>query len=218
MNASVKSKKSSGKREAEYRKQGPLPADHPAVKTGKVGVLLVNLGTPDGHDKKNMRRYLEEFLTDARVIEWPKLLWYPILYGIVLNTRPKKSGAAYETIWNKELDESPLRTITRSQSDKLAAALAGHDHVIVDWGMRYGKPSIAARLEALQAQVEHPLRLVLLAGDVTDHGLVEAALRARAGDVGVVPAELVAADPLESRVELFDGGHADVPFRWSSVW
>ena len=152
MNASVKSKKSSGKREAEYRKQGPLPADHPAVKTGKVGVLLVNLGTPDGHDKKNMRRYLEEFLTDARVIEWPKLLWYPILYGIVLNTRPKKSGAAYETIWNKELDESPLRTITRSQSDKLAAALAGHDHVIVDWGMRYGKPSIAARLEALQAQ------------------------------------------------------------------
>jgi len=152
MNASVKNRKTSGKREAEYRKQGPLPADHPVVRTGKVGVLLVNLGTPDGHDKKNMRRYLEEFLTDARVIEWPKLLWYPILYGIVLNTRPKKSGAAYETIWNKELDESPLRTITRSQSDKLAAALAAHEDVIVDWGMRYGKPSIASRLEALQEQ------------------------------------------------------------------
>lgn len=152
MNVPVKNQKKAGKREADFRKQGPLPADHPVVRTGKVGVLLVNLGTPDGYDKKNMRRYLEEFLTDARVIEWPKLLWYPILYGIVLNTRPKKSGAAYETIWNKELDESPLRTITRSQSDKLAVALSKHDNVVVDWGMRYGKPSIAARLEALQAQ------------------------------------------------------------------
>ena len=152
MSVSVKGAKAADRREANYRKQGPLPADHPSVATGKVGVLLVNLGTPDGHDKKNMRKYLEEFLTDARVIEWPKLLWYPILYGIVLNTRPKKSGAAYETIWNKELDESPLRTITRSQSDKLAVAFSSHDRVIVDWGMRYGKPSIASRLEALQAQ------------------------------------------------------------------
>ena len=96
MSVSVKGAKAADRREANYRKQGPLPADHPSVATGKVGVLLVNLGTPDGHDKKNMRKYLEEFLTDARVIEWPKLLWYPILYGIVLNTRPKKSGAAYE--------------------------------------------------------------------------------------------------------------------------
>ncbi|MCB1415627.1 MAG: ferrochelatase [Nitratireductor sp.] len=152
MSVSVKGAKAADRREANYRKQGPLPADHPSVATGKVGVLLVNLGTPDGHDKKNMRKYLEEFLTDARVIEWPKLLWYPILYGIVLNTRPKKSGAAYETIWNKELDESPLRTITRSQSDKLAVVFSSHDRVIVDWGMRYGKPSIASRLEALQAQ------------------------------------------------------------------
>ena len=152
MSVSVKGAKAADRREANHRKQGPLPADHPSVATGKVGVLLVNLGTPDGHDKKNMRKYLEEFLTDARVIEWPKLLWYPILYGIVLNTRPKKSGAAYETIWNKELDESPLRTITRSQSDKLAVVFSSHDRVIVDWGMRYGKPSIASRLEALQAQ------------------------------------------------------------------
>lgn len=151
MNASAKSRKAAGKR-ADNRKQGPLPAGHPPMATGKIGVLLVNLGTPDGYDKKNMRKYLEEFLTDARVIEWPKLLWYPILYGIVLNTRPKKSGAAYETIWNKELDESPLRTITRSQSEKLAVALAKHDEVIVDWGMRYGNPSIASRLEALQEQ------------------------------------------------------------------
>ncbi|MEZ5871094.1 MAG: ferrochelatase [Nitratireductor sp.] len=135
---------------SESRKIGPLPADHPAVKIGKVGVLLVNLGTPDGHDKKNMRRYLQEFLTDKRVIEWPKLLWYPILYGIVLNTRPRKSGEAYAAIWNNELDESPLRTFTRSQAEKLGAMFSGHEEIVVDWAMRYGNPSIESRLEALR--------------------------------------------------------------------
>jgi ferrochelatase len=129
-----------------------FPADHPVVGVGKIGVLLVNLGTPDGYDKKNMRKYLAEFLSDKRVIEWSRALWYPILYGIVLNTRPKKSGAAYKSIWNTELDESPLRTITRSQSEKLAKAMAGDSQVIVDWGMRYGNPSIASRLEALKDQ------------------------------------------------------------------
>ncbi len=132
------------------RAVGPLPDGHPEVKIGKVGVLLVNLGTPDGHDKKNMRRYLGEFLSDPRVIEWPKALWYPILYGIVLNTRPKKSGAAYAEIWNTELDESPLRTITRDQSEKLAKALSRHPSLVVDWGMRYGNPSIESRLQALK--------------------------------------------------------------------
>ncbi len=127
------------------------PKDHPAVAFGKVGVLLINLGTPDGHDKKSMRRYLEEFLTDRRVIEWPRAIWYPILYGIVLNTRPKRKGEDYATIWNTELDESPLRTFTRSQSDKLAASLAGHPKVVCDWAMRYGNPSIASRIEALKA-------------------------------------------------------------------
>ena len=131
---------------------GPLPPEHPQVKIGKTGVLLVNLGTPDGYDKKSMYRYLREFLTDKRVIEWPKLLWYPILFGIVLNVRPAKSGAAYKTIWNHELDESPLRTFTRSQSDKLAAAFENNDDVIVDWAMRYGNPSIASRLDHLKAQ------------------------------------------------------------------
>lgn len=117
---------------------------------GKVGVLLVNLGTPDGHDPKNMRRYLEEFLKDKRVIEWPRALWYPILYGIVLNTRPKKSGKAYASIWNRELDESPLRTFARSQAEKLQQALGSNGEVIVDWGMRYGNPSISSRLDALR--------------------------------------------------------------------
>lgn len=152
MNAIDKNLKVKKGQLAENRKVGPLPDGHPPVKIGKVGVLLVNLGTPDGHDKKNMRRYLEEFLTDKRVIEWPRALWYPILYGIVLNTRPKKSGAAYESIWNKELDESPLRTITRSQSDKLKAMLSSAGNVVVDWGMRYGNPSIASRLDYLREQ------------------------------------------------------------------
>lgn len=120
---------------------GPLPGGHPAVRKGKVGVMLVNLGTPDGTDTKSMRRYLREFLSDTRVIEMPKLLWYPILHGIVLNTRPRKSGDNYKKIWNTERDESPLRTYTRAQGEKLAEALADLPDVIVDWAMRYGTPS-----------------------------------------------------------------------------
>lgn len=126
----------------EAKAVGPLPSDHPPVRIGKVGVLLVNLGTPDGTDYAPMRRYLKEFLSDKRVIEWPRALWYPILYGIVLNTRPKKSGAAYAQIWNREKNESPLRTFTWAQGEKLAEALAGHPQVHVDWAMRYGQPSI----------------------------------------------------------------------------
>lgn len=127
-----------------------LPEAHPKVNFGKVGVLLVNLGTPDGHDKKNMRRYLKEFLSDRRVIELPKAVWWPLLNGIILNTRPKRSGALYESIWNKELDESPLRTFTRSQADQLIERLSAVPHLEVDWGMRYGNPSIKSRLEALK--------------------------------------------------------------------
>ncbi|MBL0371714.1 ferrochelatase [Rhizobium sp. KVB221] len=127
-----------------------FPASHPPVKRGRIGVLLVNLGTPDGTDYKSMRRYLKEFLMDRRVIEWSPFYWYPILFGIVLNKRPQKVGKAYETIWNKELDESYLRTYTRSQTEKLAERLRDHPDVVVDWGMRYGNPSIAERLNALK--------------------------------------------------------------------
>ncbi len=127
--------------------------NHPKVSFGKTGVLLVNLGTPDGTDYWSMRRYLAEFLSDRRVIEWSRFLWLPILHGIVLSKRPQKSGAAYKEIWNNELNESPLRTITRSQSDKLSEALSDlGENVVVDWAMRYGSPSIASRLEALKAQ------------------------------------------------------------------
>jgi ferrochelatase len=127
-----------------------LPDGHPDVKTGKVGVLLVNLGTPDATDYWPMRRYLREFLSDKRVIEWPRAIWYPILYGIVLMTRPGKSGKAYEEIWNHEKNESPLRTITRSQSDKLNGMLSGDGRLKVDWAMRYGQPSIPDKLKALK--------------------------------------------------------------------
>lgn len=128
---------------------GPLPAGHPPVKPQKTGVLLVNLGTPDGTEAGPMRRYLKEFLSDKRVIEWPRAIWLPILYGIVLNTRPKKSGAAYASIWNTELNESPLRTFTRDQSDSLAKSLAKHPHLHVRWAMRYGNPSIKSVVDEM---------------------------------------------------------------------
>ncbi|MVA58916.1 ferrochelatase [Agrobacterium vitis] len=127
-----------------------LPAEHPKVNFGKVGVLLVNLGTPDGTDYTSMRRYLREFLSDKRVIEWSRLFWYPILYGIVLNTRPGKVGKAYAEIWNNDLNESYLRTYTRNQAEKMAASFADLPNIVVDWAMRYGQPSIKSRMDALQ--------------------------------------------------------------------
>ena len=129
-----------------------LPPDHPKVNFGKVGVLLVNLGTPDGTDYWSMRRYLAEFLSDRRVIEWSRLYWYPILHGIVLSKRPQKVGKAYEEIWNKDLDESYLRTYTRNQGELMAERLKDLPNVVVDWAMRYGKPSIASKIDALHAQ------------------------------------------------------------------
>ncbi|MEM6488805.1 MAG: ferrochelatase [Pseudomonadota bacterium] len=118
-------------------------SDHPPVPPAKVGVLLANLGTPDGTDYWSMRRYLNEFLSDKRVIEWPSIIWQPILQTIVLTKRPFSSGEAYRGIWNTEADESPLRTITRNQTDKLRRRLtaAFGDSVEVDFCMRYGNPS-----------------------------------------------------------------------------
>lgn len=131
---------------------GPQPSDHPPVRSGRVGVLLVNLGTPEGTDPRSIRRYLEEFLTDRRVIERSPWTWYPILYGIILRRRPQRVGKAYETIWNTERNESFLRTYTRSQSDGLVPRMAAvSPRITVDWAMRYGKPSIPERLAALMA-------------------------------------------------------------------
>ena len=130
------------------------PADHPAVPPRAVGVLLVNLGTPDGTDYWSMRRYLKEFLSDRRVIETPRWLWWPLLNLVILSTRPRRKGRDYASIWNHDRDESPLKTISRDQADGLRERLGdiGSIPLRVDWAMRYGNPSIASRLDALQAQ------------------------------------------------------------------
>ncbi len=131
----------------------PRPPGHPSVAFGRVGVLLVNLGTPEATDYWSMRRYLKEFLSDRRVIEVPRALWWPILNLIILTTRPAKKGRDYDTIWNREKNEGPLKTITRAQSAALAERFGDTGgRLVIDWAMRYGSPSIASRLEALVAE------------------------------------------------------------------
>jgi len=127
----------------------PMPKDHPPVKRPRVGVLLLNLGTPDATDYWSMRRYLKEFLSDRRVIEVSRPVWWLILNLIILNTRPSKSGAAYDKIWDKQKGDSPLRLISLSQAEKLQKRLG--EAAIVDVAMRYGHPSTQERLEALKA-------------------------------------------------------------------
>jgi protoporphyrin/coproporphyrin ferrochelatase len=123
-----------------------------SVRPGRVGVLLVNLGTPDSADARGVRVYLKEFLSDPRVIEDQGLKWKLLLNGIILRIRPRRKARDYLKIWNTEKNESPLKTITRAQAEKLAADIADHDHVVVDWAMRYGNPSMQSRIEALTVQ------------------------------------------------------------------
>ncbi|MDP0927092.1 ferrochelatase [Paracoccus onubensis] len=119
------------------------PADHPRLPPAKTGILIANLGTPDGYDYWSMRRYLNEFLSDSRVIDLPRWKWQPILQGIILTKRPFSSGANYKTIWNEEKDESPMMTITRDQTESLRARAIAEwgDDVMVEFCMRYGNPS-----------------------------------------------------------------------------
>ena len=124
------------------------PSNHPAIPKRRVGVLLMNLGTPDDPSPRSVKRYLAEFLSDRRVVEIPPIAWQPILRGIILNTRPKKSAHAYQQVWSDK--GSPLAAITRAQSDAMQGAFG--DGVVIDWAMRYGNPSIATRIEALRAQ------------------------------------------------------------------
>jgi ferrochelatase len=130
----------------------PMGSAAPEARPERVGVLLVNLGTPDSADAKGVRAYLKEFLSDPRVIEDQGLKWRLILNGVILRIRPGRKARDYRKIWNNEKDESPLKTITRAQAEKLAAAIADHDHVVVDWAMRYGNPSIKSRIDTLTAQ------------------------------------------------------------------
>ncbi len=130
------------------------PADHPKVKFGKIGVLLANLGTPDHYSYWPMRRYLNEFLSDRRVIDYSPWIWQPLLQTIILTKRPFSSGAAYKTIWNEATNESPLMTITKDQTAKMKALMQARygDQVVVDFCMRYGNPSTKSKVDALVAQ------------------------------------------------------------------
>ena len=127
-------------------------SSRPAPGRERVGVLLVNLGTPDSADARGVRVYLKEFLSDPRVIENQGLLLEAGAERRHPAHPPGRKARDYRKIWNTEKNESPLKTITRAQSEKLAAAIADHDHVVVDWAMRYGNPSIRSRIDALTAQ------------------------------------------------------------------
>jgi len=121
--------------------------DHPEIPPARIGVLLINLGTPEAPTPAAVKRYLAEFLSDRRVVELPPILWQPILRGIILNTRPRKSVHAYRQVWTNE--GSPLAVIARAQTKALAESLGGQ--AIVDMAMRYGAPSIGEKLEHLKA-------------------------------------------------------------------
>jgi len=127
------------------------PADHPGIKPARIGVLLANLGTPDGYDYWSMRRYLNEFLSDRRVIDYAPWKWQPLLQLIILSKRPFTSGKAYKSIWNEAEGESPLMTITKAQTAKIKARMQDRygEDVIVDFCMRYGNPSTRSRVRAL---------------------------------------------------------------------
>lgn len=124
-----------------------LPGDHPPAKSGRIGVLLINLGTPDGPDPESVKRYLRQFLSDTRVVEIPPFVWQLILRGIILNTRPRKSSEAYTKIWTER--GSPLADITARQAEAMVGRFG--DKVVLDYAMRYGNPSIESRLTALMA-------------------------------------------------------------------
>ncbi len=133
-----------------------LPADHPPVAPRQIGVLLINLGTPDAPDTRSVRNYLAEFLSDRRVVEIPWFVWQPILRGFILNTRPQKSAANYKKVWGPE--GSPLAAITRRQAEGLKGTFG--EGVLVDWAMRYGRPSIE---EAMKRMIDAGCDRVLLA-------------------------------------------------------
>ena len=134
-------------------KHSHLPDDHPSVKRERVGVLLANLGTPDGYDYWSMRRYLSQFLSDHRVIDYNPWLWQPLLQTVILTKRPFTSGAAYKSIWNEEADESPLMTITKAQAEKIRARMTERygDDLMVDFCMRYGNPSTKSKVRSMIA-------------------------------------------------------------------
>jgi ferrochelatase len=127
--------------------------DHPKLPKPKIGVLLANLGTPDNYDYWSMRRYLNEFLSDRRVIDYSPWFWQPLLQTVILTKRPFTSGAAYKSIWNNEAGESPLMTITKAQTAAITETMKSRygDDVMVEFCMRYGNPSTSSKVAALTA-------------------------------------------------------------------
>jgi ferrochelatase len=151
------------RRDTQSTNIGNEPDLRPAAQSSRIGVLLVNLGTPEATDYWSMRRYLKEFLSDRRVIETPRWLWWPLLNFIILTKRPGPKGRDYASIWNEERNEGPLKTITRSQAERLKVRLGGEgERIIVDWAMRYGNPSTQERIEALAREGCDRLLLVPL--------------------------------------------------------
>ncbi len=130
------------------------PPNHPALPKQKIGVIICNLGTPEATDYWSMRRYLNQFLSDRRVIDYSPFLWQPLLQTVILTTRPSKSGAAYRSIWNTQADESPLLTITKDQTHAIKTRLAKlyGDKIITDFAMRYGSPAIKTVIKQMKAQ------------------------------------------------------------------
>jgi ferrochelatase len=201
----------------------PIESAKPAsaARLPHVGVLLVNLGTPDTADARGVRVYLREFLSDPRVIEDQGLLWKLILNGIILRTRPRTKARDYRKIWNRERDESPLKTITRAQAEKLARAIAGHDHVEVEWAMRYGNPSIKAGIDSLMARHCERILVVPLypqysaatSATVCDEAFrVLTSLRAQP-TVRVTPPYYDAPDYIEALAGSIDAHLASLPFK-----
>ena len=157
-----------------------IPASHPPVKTPRIGVLLVNLGTPEAPTASAVRRYLKQFLSDRRVVEIPALIWQPILRGIILNVRPRKSAANYAKVWMA--DGSPLVVYTKAQTESLQARLGGE--VDVRYAMRYGEPAIARQLDAMKADGCNRILLAPLYpqySGATTATVVDEAFRALAG-------------------------------------
>ncbi|PYE84342.1 ferrochelatase [Pseudoroseicyclus aestuarii] len=140
--------------DAAAQRPAHAPGDHPKLPPERIGILIANLGTPDSPGYRDMRRYLSEFLSDKRVVDYSAWLWQPLLQGVILSRRPQKSGAAYRSIWNEEANESPLMTITRRQNAALRAhfeALYG-DRVRVEFCMRYGNPSTKDVLRKMEQE------------------------------------------------------------------
>jgi ferrochelatase len=140
-----------GDEQAMTTDRAHMPDGHPEINQGRIGVMLVNLGTPDSTSTSDVRRYLREFLGDPRVIEVPRLIWFFILNLIILTFRPAKTAKAYEKVWNRETGEGPLREYTRKMTEALAPRFSNDDRIVVDWSMRYGNPSMQSVLERLKA-------------------------------------------------------------------